>query len=341
MALAERISAPPAQGKAVRGRPRPMASVSGLLTGAASLFIETASLIAFVVVAVHLYRGDGGFAALDPNPLWIPVIFLSAQYGALGGTFAALGATAALYGVDMPHRAPSQDFYSYAGALVVQPIQWLTYAIVIGGLRSLHILRAKALQSDLEDANQAAIELADGLERALAEIERLERRIAGEAGTLSATLLSLTELDFRDAGSVVSSFAPIVSNTLNAALFTVYLGASRRPAGCFRFDEEGGASVSKAPKLDASLWKALEEGRDFVGPLDPDRKALLPAGSLCATPIKSAAGGPLLGVLLIEKLRPHREPGEAPKLARLLGLALGAALTAAMHRGRAMASVRP
>jgi hypothetical protein len=317
----------------------PAISGRGLLAGAAGVFVETASLIALVVVVVHLYRSDVAFGALSPHPLWIPVILISAQHGALGGTIAALGATAALYGVTMPLRAPSQDFYSYAGVLVVQPIQWLAYAIIIGGLRSLHMLRAAALQSELDDSTRTAIEFADGLDRALSEIERLERRIAGDAGTLNATLRSLARLDFQDAQTVISGFAPIISDSLGAAVFTVY---SKSPEGLeprFRFDDEGDGSLSKAPALDASLWGALEAGRGIIGPLDADREALIPTGAFCAAAIKSIGADPA-GVLLIERLRPDRQLDEAPRRARLLGLALGSALAAATQEERAAAQMR-
>jgi hypothetical protein len=340
MSTAEQLCAAAQQAESSPGLERATASASRWLATGARIFAETASLIAFVAVAAYLYKGDIAFNSLRPHPLWIPVFLMSAQYGALGGVFAAFGATAALYGFAMPSRAASQDFYSYAGVLVVQPMQWMIYAVVIGGLRSLHMLRAAELQNDLADSTRATTELADGLERAIAEIGRLESRIAGDSSTLNAALRALAKVDFKDRQTLTASFAPLVSDAIGATRFTIYLYTPAGLEPCYRFDAEADGGASRAPKIGGPLLERLKAGRELVDSLDANRVTLTPLGALCAAPIRPAASAEPFGILLIEKLEPHRHVDEASKRARLLGLALGNALCGAKLGERSTALVR-
>ena len=88
-------------------------------------------------------------------------------------------------------QSATQDFYAYAGIVAAQPCAWFGTALILGGLRTLHIHHQTELQERLDQTGLAAEDLADGLERAVSEIERLEQRIAGDSRTLASFLHSL------------------------------------------------------------------------------------------------------------------------------------------------------
>ena len=68
-----------------------------------------------------------------PHPFWIPVLLMSGQYGIMGGLFATLAASAALFVSGLPPQSAAQDFYAYAGVVAAQPCGWFATALITGG----------------------------------------------------------------------------------------------------------------------------------------------------------------------------------------------------------------
>jgi hypothetical protein len=158
-----------------------------------------------------------------PHPFWIPVLLMSCQYGVMGGLFATLAATAWFFIGGVPAQSATQDFYDYARVVAGQPCAWFGTALVLGGLRTLHIHNSNELQKQLDQMESASEDLADGLERAVGEIERLERRIAVDASTLTSFTDSLARLDLNDRPSLVAGLADVIHHGVGATSFAVYL----------------------------------------------------------------------------------------------------------------------
>jgi hypothetical protein len=92
-----------------------------------------------------------------PNPFWIPVLLMSGQYGIMGGLFATVAASAMLLISGLPVRGATQDFYAYAGIVAAAPCAWLATALILGGLRTLHIHHQTDLQEQLDPASQREV----------------------------------------------------------------------------------------------------------------------------------------------------------------------------------------
>jgi hypothetical protein len=289
-----------------------------------------AETLAISVVLITVFRlfPPTAFRSLSPYPFWIPVLLMSAQYGVIGGLFSTLVTTAVFFGIAMPPQLANQDFYSYAGTLLLYPSGWLTYALVIGGLRSLHMLHAAEMERSLEDARETTVTLGGGLERALKEIDRLERRIAGETSTVNAIIKALARIDLHDAETLIASFAGVIRDGVGAAGFTLYW---QTPAGVLpvaRVKDGEESNLSEALKIPASLLDVLIAGRGTISRLDPDALRLLPLGTICVVPIKTNTGGRSYGIIVIECLQPYQELEQAAQRAHLLGSALASILCA-------------
>src|SRR6185437_594076 len=105
-----------------------------------------------------------------------------------GGLFAALSASLLFFATELPAQSAAQDFYDYAAFAAAQPCVWLTAALVLGGLRTLHIHHQARLEERLEDIKATAEELAEQLAGAAGEMALLEQRIAGDTATTSVLL---------------------------------------------------------------------------------------------------------------------------------------------------------
>ena len=144
---------------------------------------ETLGLL-IVIVLLRNATGETSVGAGGmPHPLWIPVLLMSAQYGIMGGLFAVIAAGGAFLATDLTARSATQDFYDYVAVAAAQPCAWFAAALVLGGLRTLHIHNEAALKEQLGETKAAADDLAGRFEDAVGEIARLEYRIATDTAT--------------------------------------------------------------------------------------------------------------------------------------------------------------
>ena len=146
------------------------------LAGWRRQILETFVFLAVIAVLQRRLFGAEEIPGL-PHPYWLPVLLASCQYGVRGGMIATVVASV-VYLFGLSPQSAAQDFYAYAGTVAVHPAAWLATALVVGGLRNLHIHQYAELADELAASRRRASDLGDGLERATAEINALERRIA-------------------------------------------------------------------------------------------------------------------------------------------------------------------
>lgn len=210
---------------------------------------ETLALLALVsLVRPLLPESSAGFGNL-PHPFWIPVLLMSAQYGIMGGLFAALTASAAYLVYGLPAQSSLQDFYGWAGMIAAQPCAWCGSALVIGGLRSLHIHNQTALQVRLDQTCLTADDLADALQAAVDEIGRLEHRIATDTTTLASLLDSLAKIELTNQRALLAGIAAIIRHGVGATSISIHLNGPNGPAPCLITDDDGHSAAIEGSGL--------------------------------------------------------------------------------------------
>jgi hypothetical protein len=221
-------------------------------------FVQETLVLLF---AIQLLRGmmDTGSpgASSIPHTFWIPVLLMAAQYGIMGGLFAAWSASLLFLATELPAQSAAQDFYDYAGFAAAQPCAWLTVALVLGGLRTLHVHHQAQVEERLEDVKATAEELAERLVGAAGEMALLEQRIAADTATTSVLLDLFAKADLSSRQALLTSFADIFRYSAGAASFAVYLHDGDGFLPCFGFE-------SGSPVPDAALASL---------PLPPDGSA--------------------------------------------------------------------
>jgi hypothetical protein len=197
-----------------------------LLAGWRKQIVET---LVFLAVIAVLQRRLFGAAEIPgvPHPYWLPVLLASCQYGVRGGTIAAVAASA-VYLSELSPASAAQDFYAYAATVAVQPGVWLATALVLGGLRNLHIHQYAQLTDQFAVCRRRATDLSNGLEQAVTEINALERRIALDASSVAAFSRSLSLIDMSDRRTAAMSLGELFRVGTGARKFIVYL---RDPEG--------------------------------------------------------------------------------------------------------------
>ena len=265
---------------------------------------ETLALLA-VIWAAGLWLAGGVSAAGNmPHPFWIPVLLMSSQYGIMGGLFATLAATAAFFFTGLPPQSASQDFYAYAGVVAVQPCAWFATALALGGLRTLHMHHQNQLQEQLDQADVVAGELADGLERAIQEIERLEQRIATDYGTLTSFLHSLSKLELDSHRALVGSMVDVIRFAVGATNFAIYLKGPRGVEPCLGVEDGATVTAAAVPPVPASLQRDID--REFVPGTLPMTNRRFAQAPLWA-PIRLPEADSPLGVVVCTRLLPSQD----------------------------------
>jgi len=180
--------------------------------------------LVFLGVITVLQRWVFGAAEIPglPHPYWLPVLLASCQYGVSGGMIAAVAASVTYwFGLSPPSAA--QDFYAYAAVVAVQPATWLATALVLGGLRNLHIHQSAELADQLAACRRNASDLCGGLELAAAQVNALERRIAVDMSSVAALSRSLSLIDMSDRRAAAVSFGELFRVGAGMATFSIYL----------------------------------------------------------------------------------------------------------------------
>jgi hypothetical protein len=300
---------------------------SAFLLGWRRYVPESIGLVLLLVLADHVLFDGSRYAWVAQRPFWIPIILISGQYGLAGGVFATLAATLALYSSALPSQLATQDYYAYSRLVVAEPTAWLACALILGGLRSLHIFHAAELRQQRDEALHEAEIVGRGLTEAMTEIGRLELRIAGDTQTVAAMGHAFGGLDAADGARLSASIAEVGRIVVGAADLTIYARTAQGFAVLAIVGQGAPRDRATLPFLDNELTEALRHAPDLVWRRDhPCDGQSLPAGVILAVGIPAPDRSTPLGVLLVERLLPNQSLAAAAARARDVARGIGCLL---------------
>jgi hypothetical protein len=140
------------------------------------LGVEFALLFTAALLLTHWVLP--GMSGTYPSPLWLPVIFLSLQYGLGAGVVAALLAVGLHFSDGLPPAAMAEDLYSYIGRIGGEPVALTCSALLIGHVRVRQIREKSELQEELAERSQHGAAVAHLCEDLRRRADMLERHIA-------------------------------------------------------------------------------------------------------------------------------------------------------------------
>lgn len=262
-----------------------------------------------------------------PHPYWVPVLLMSAQYGIMGGLFASLAATAVVFADGLPAQSAAEDFYDHAAHVATQPFAWFAAALVLGGLRTLHRHHQAALQERLDHTTKLAGTLAKGLEQAVDQLCRLERRIVMDGATVGALLGSLAKLELTDRPALLRSTLEAIQYGVGATSFAIYL---RGPGGlepCVGLADGVSVGMAALPVLPAELRDRCQRGGTDQHPAARQAADDDAVAAPIWAPILPAEGEPV-GMIVCTRLNPAQDRRAATRRLGEIGRVLAALLPA-------------
>lgn len=290
---------------------------------------ETLGLLA-VIAGLEFWLGQslGGTGGL-PHAYWLPVLLASAQYGVVAGMLASMATIGCYVAFGLPPQSAAESFYDYAGVVAAQPAAWLAAALVLGGLRSLHIHQQAELQAKLNAAQRTAVDLADGLESAADEIGKLERSIAYENGSVASLVRSFSRLDFTDRASVIASFCALIRYGVGAQTFAIFLKQGEQYKPVAAIEDDVAVPAAALASLDAAV---IEPAASRVANVDASAIGIGTSECCLLGRVVGRKSGTMEGVIVCLRLDSMVDLERAQRRLASLGLALHTILLAVENK---------
>ena len=268
------------------------------------------------------FRDDLGFTSVNPNPLWLVIVFVAARYGAVPGY--AVGALSALVYLAL---VALQGGFSFAldapGVQVVSnPVLFLVVGGALGELRESHKRAHKRLAAKYDEVEA---DLQDLAQRYLAAIElarELERRVVSQTSTVMTLYQAAKGLEYLDVRELSPSVLELTANFIEADACALYLHQD----GKFLLEaaRPANADLDRPEELDTTGGlpaivlrdKRTATVRDVLAEATPAQ--LSGERLLMATPLLSE-DREVMGILTVEKIPFLRFTPAAVRLFALLG----------------------
>lgn len=264
--------------------------------------VEALLIIAGLVVLSLLSGSGDRFMHVNPHPFWIPVLLVSAQYGALEGIAAACLAAGALLIGNLPPIGFGEDPYNYVVRLAINPAMWLGAALVIGELRSQADRRTLELADTLALARDREQHLAAAAEKLAAANKSLEERVAGQLRTVASLYEASRAVEQLGTGDVLVGIAELLRTGLNPRKFSLYLLNGQSLESVL---SEGWSPADRYTRIfgpTTSLFREVVVNQRHLCVASPKDQIVLGKEGILAGPIYSPETGETVGMLKVEAM---------------------------------------
>ncbi|MGA1799400.1 hypothetical protein VH567_11545 [Sphingomonas sp. 4RDLI-65] len=185
--------------------------------------ITTEMTTAFVALAALDWwlTGGTGFAQIQPNPYWLPVLVMALAYGTGPGVLAAAIASA-LWLVHVHEDAGARDYLDYLFHLSVQPLLWFVTAGAVGEVTILRTTRQDRLETRGRVATRNLARLTEAFATLSHTNRRLQVQIASEARTVGHAIDTATRLSSIDPAERRGAIGELIALAARTDDFTCY-----------------------------------------------------------------------------------------------------------------------
>ena len=263
--------------------------------------IELAIMIGMIVAIDVKWAGGTAFAAVNPNPLWLPVLVMALAYGSGVGLIAAGVATC--YWIAVPHAAMALDDspFHYLLSRSLPPLMWVAASVAIGELTYVRLRRIASLERLHARAMDDLTAATSAFRLASENAHALNIRIAMDEVGVGRAIEAAAGLFDDDRTRVPAVLARLIAMDAQAEDFTVYTPVGGR----WRAFTQGPAAADRPDHLPQPLVDAVLAVAQALIVNDPAHGALLAETGVFALPVRDARGG-ACGILMFHHLPPER-----------------------------------
>jgi hypothetical protein len=288
-------------------------------------YLEIALIMLLLVGFDYLIGDIDGFAGVNPNPYWIPVILISVQYGVFEGLVAAflssvLSVGSRLFGPLLEDalndgwsvafdNAIGGDFTSFnsedylvAWQYASEPLLWLIVALMVGLLRERLRQRNQQLAQQLRETAEREQVLTEAYEQLLHTKEHLEVRVAGQLKTVFTLYQAAKAIEKLGPGEVLIGIADLVRAVMQPTKFSLYLlnGSVLEAVTNDGWDDDD--TYARVFDSSTAVFQEVVGRRHIMSVVNAADERLLAGEGILAGPLTSVDTGEVVGMLKIEKL---------------------------------------
>lgn len=263
--------------------------------------VELALMFGALALIDRYWTGGTAFAAINPNPLWIPVLLIALAYGSGFGLVAAGLATA--YWLMTPH-APmglEENPFHYLLTRLLPPVMWVAVSVAVGEMTYVRQRHIAALERDLAHATDDLDVATNAFRLANENAHALNVRIAIDEVGVGRAIEAAAGLFDADRTRLPYVLARLVAMDARAEDFTVYLPMG----GTWRAFVQGPAAANRPEHLSGALAEAVLAQAQTLVFNHPVHGALLADAGVMAFPARDGRGT-VHGILMFHHLPPER-----------------------------------
>lgn len=261
--------------------------------------VELAALIGFFVL-VDWATPDIDLTDLKPNPLWLPVLLLSLQYGTVSGLMAALFAILLTVFHGFPEEGVGENHFTYVLRIWSEPILWIAAAVLLGQFRLRQIAEGHALRQKVSELAIQRTYLADYADSLRQRCDRLERSRATEAAMPSLQLLDSLAGLTEPAGGIEPAFQRCMGLAFPGGRASVQVKTAAAVCVVASYGPQDATSGRKAIDAQHPLFRAVAEQGASLNVIVPGDEKTLAGEGLAAVPVRGGVEQKAIGMLLLE-----------------------------------------
>ncbi|KQT31321.1 hypothetical protein ASG29_15285 [Sphingomonas sp. Leaf412] len=264
----------------------------------ARIALETAALFALLVVLDRTLAGGQAFAAVQPNPLWLPVLILATAYGTGAGVVAAALASAYWF-LGARGSVHESDYLDRLLHLSLHPLMWFVAAGVLGETTLARARRTSWLRRRADGAQRDVRRLGEVVGDLSATNRALQVRLATEQGDVGHIVALATGLAAVDPAQRREAICALVAQAAGSTDFTCYLTAADGRARAWLRGASAGARPEALAEPLATLIR--KRGRIMHVGRRADRVPLQGVG-VAALPLRRDGSDEAIGMLVFHDL---------------------------------------
>ncbi|MCU6454545.1 hypothetical protein LPN01_10700 [Sphingomonas sp. A2-49] len=259
--------------------------------------LELAIGFALLAGADRWLTGGSGFAGVQPNPYWIPVLVMALAYGTGPGVIAA-GIAAALWLAHVHDGSGERDYLDHLFHLSLPPLLWFVAAVAVGEVTTIRLARHARLDRRGRIAMRNVARMTEAFDSLSRTNRRLQVRIATDGATIGHVVDVAARLAAPDAAVRRTAMIALVAIAARTDDFTCYRIAGSEARAWLRSDQ----ATARRDALPVALIDRLVRRRGLVHVARrADRPALEGIG-VVAVPLADAATGALAGCLVLHSM---------------------------------------
>lgn len=240
--------------------------------------------------------GSSGFARVQPNPLWIPVLVMALAYGTGPGIVAAAIAS----GLWLAHADDGlgRDYLDHLFHLSLQPLMWFVTAVAVGEVTIIRLARHARLERRGRVASRNVARLTKAFDALSGTNRRLQVQITTEGRTIGHVIATAARLTTLDPVERRGAIAHLIGLAARSDDFTCFRVTADEARAWLRSSKSSG----RRDVLPVALVERLIRRRGIVHVARRSDRAALEGVGVAAVPLTDPLDGALLGCLVLHAL---------------------------------------